>query len=87
MLNFSSDIRYLKGVGEKRAKTLYNLGIDTVGALLRYYPRGYEDFSRQKNISDCNFEEKVCIKAKIVSPVTENYIKKNMTIIFFMKNL
>ena len=83
MLNFSSDIRYLKGVGEKRAKTLYNLGIDTVGALLRYYPRNYEDFSKQKNISDCNFEEKVCIKAKIVSPVTENYIKKNMTIYKF----
>ncbi len=83
MLNFSSDIRYLKGVGEKRAKTLYNLGIDTVGALLRYYPRNYEDFSKQKNISDCNFEEKVCIKAKIVSPVIENYIKKNMTIYKF----
>ena len=83
MLDFLSDIRYLKGVGEKRAKLLYGLGIDTVGALLRYYPRNYEDFSDIKKISDCNFEEKVCIKAKIISPVTEHRIKKNMTIYKF----
>ncbi|MCQ2455261.1 MAG: ATP-dependent DNA helicase RecG [Clostridia bacterium] len=83
MLNFSSDIRYLKGVGEKRAETLYNLGIDTVGALLRYYPRSYEDFSVITKISDCNSDRKVCIKAKIVTPISENYIRKNMTIFKF----
>ena len=83
MLDYLGDIRYLKGVGEKRAKILYGLGIDTVGALLRYYPRSYEDFSEIKKISDCNFEEKVCVKAKIVSPVTEHRIKKNMTIYKF----
>ena len=39
MLTASTDIQYLKGVGEKKAVALRKLGIDTVGALLRYYPR------------------------------------------------
>ena len=40
------DIRYIKGVGEKRAALYARLGIATVGQLLRHYPRGYLDFSR-----------------------------------------
>ena len=35
MLTASTDIRFLKGVGEKRAELLQKKGIDTVGALLR----------------------------------------------------
>ncbi len=83
MLDFSSDIRFLKGVGEKRAKIFNKLGIDTVGVLLRYYPRSFEDFSKIKKIADCDFEEKSCIKAKIITPVTENRIRSNMTVFNF----
>ncbi len=83
MYNLDTDIRYLKGVGEKRAQYLYSLGIDTIGALLRYFPRGYEDFSNIKQIFDCNADEKVCVKAKIITPVSENVIRKNMTLYRF----
>ncbi len=84
MSNFETDIRFLKGVGEKRAQHLYSLGIDTIGALLRYYPRGYEDFSNIKQIFDCSAEEKVCIKARIITPISENIIRKNMTLYRFV---
>ncbi len=83
MSNFQTDIRFLKGVGEKRAQHLYSLGIDTIGALLRYYPRGYEDFSNVKQIFDCGADEKVCVKARIITPITENKIRKNMTLYKF----
>ncbi len=83
MSNFQTDIRFLKGVGEKRAQHLYSLGIDTIGALLRYYPRGYEDFSNIKQIFDCNNDEKVCVKAKIITPISENKVRQNMTIYKF----
>ncbi|MBQ8740829.1 MAG: ATP-dependent DNA helicase RecG [Clostridia bacterium] len=83
MSNFYTDIRFLKGVGEKRAQHLYSLGIDTIGALLRYYPRGYEDFSNIKQIFDCSADEKVCVKARIVTPITEHVIRKNMTLYKF----
>ncbi len=83
MSNFQTDIRFLKGVGEKRAQHLYSLGIDTIGALLRYFPRGYEDFSNQKQIFDCSADEKVCVKARIITPITEHKIRSNMTLYKF----
>lgn len=83
MYTFDTDIRFLKGVGEKRARYLYSLGIDTIGALLRYYPRGYEDFGNIKQIFDCNADEKVCVKAKIITPVNEVIIRKNMILYKF----
>ncbi len=83
MSNFDTDIRFLKGVGQKRAQHLYSLGIDTIGALLRYFPRGYEDFSDIKQIFDCLPDQKVCVKAKIITPISENVIRKNMTLYKF----
>ena len=83
MSNFQTDIRFLKGVGEKRAQHLYSLGIDTIGALLRYFPRGYEDFSNIKQIFDCGIDEKVCVKARLITPVTEHKIRSNMTLYKF----
>ena len=84
MSNFDTDKRFLKGVGEKRAQHLYSLGIDTIGALLRYYPRGYEDFGNIKQICNCVPDEKVCVRAKIITPITEHIIRKNMTLYKFI---
>ena len=42
---FDMDIQQLKGVGEKRAQLFHKLGVFSVGALLRFYPRAYEDWS------------------------------------------
>ena len=40
------EIRYLKGVGEKRAALLEKLGIHSVEDLLEFYPRDYVDYSK-----------------------------------------
>ena len=39
------DIKYLKGIGEKRALLFHKLGIFTVRDLLYHLPRDYEDRS------------------------------------------
>ena len=39
-----TDVRYIKGIGEKRAQTFRKLGVNTVGDLLHTYPRRYEDW-------------------------------------------
>lgn len=78
-----TDIRFLKGVGEKRALLFNRLGIDTIGALLRYYPRAYEDFSNITPIFDCNVGEKVCVKARLITDVQEHFIRKNMVLYKF----
>ena len=83
MLTASTDIQYLKGVGEKRAELLRKKGIDTVGALLHFYPRAYLDWRNITHIAECPFGEIVCVKARIISPVKSAYIRKGMTIYKF----
>ena len=80
MATESDSIRYLKGIGEKRSLLYSKLGIDTVGALLRFYPRSYEDWSLITPISEARGRGTVCIKAEVVTPVKENYIRKNMVL-------
>lgn len=82
-MNCDTDIRFLKGVGEKRAQILAGMGIDTVGALLRFYPRAYEDWSNPRLIDDCLPEERVCIRARLITPVSEQYIRHKMTLYKF----
>ncbi len=77
------EIRYLKGVGEKRAELLKKLGISSVDALLSFYPRSYKDLSEITHLSDAFLGDTVCVKGEIVSPVTEHFIRKNMTLYKF----
>ncbi len=83
MPDINTDIRYLKGVGARRAEYLSAMGIDTVGALLRFFPRGYEDFGNIKSIFNCVSGEFVCVKGRITSEISEHFIRKNMTLFKF----
>jgi len=74
------DIRYLKGVGEKRALLFKKLGVDSVDALLSLYPRAYEDWSKIVSIADAPIGEVCCIKAIVGYPPTENKIRKGLSI-------
>ncbi len=79
-MELSSDIRYLKGVGEKRAAAYHKLGIFTVEDLLYHFPRAYEDRSKIKQIFETLDGETVCIKATVSSAITEKFIRKGMTL-------
>ena len=84
MITATTDIQYLKGVGEKRAVILKNKGIDTNGALLRFYPRAYLDWTNITPISECTFYENFCIKARIVTPIETLKKRAGMTIYKFI---
>lgn len=83
MITALTDIQFLKGVGEKRAVVLKNKGIDTVGALLRYYPRAYLNWQDIKNIADCTFFENSCVKGKIVSQIEKKTFRRDLTVFNF----
>ncbi len=83
MITAATDIQFLKGVGEKRAVVLKSKGIDTVGALLRFYPRKYLDWTDITQIEDTFFYENVCIKARIVTPIETIEKRRGMTIYRF----
>ncbi len=84
MITAATDIQYLKGVGEKRAVVLKSKGIDTVGALLRFYPRKYLDWTDIRPISDTYFYENSCIKARVITPIETIQKRQGMTIYKFM---
>ena len=69
MSNLDSDIQYLPGVGPKRAALIKaELGVSTMGDLLRVYPFRYIDRSRIWNIAEIAGEEAyVQIRARVVS--------------------
>ena len=50
--DLNTSIKYIKGVGPKRAEALSTAGIDTVNDLLHYYPRRYLDRTTVKSIRD-----------------------------------
>lgn len=80
VMDRSTNIQYLKGVGEKRAKLLGKLGIFTVGDLLRFYPREYTDWSRVTSIAAAPFDEPCCIRATVDHKPKGAKISKAMTI-------
>ncbi len=71
MIEFDTRINFLKGVGETRAKLFTKLGIFSIGALLRYYPKRYEDWNTLTKISDAEINETVCFKATVIDRVSE----------------
>lgn len=79
-MEFNASIKYLKGVGEKRAAMLGKLGIRTLWDLLTFYPRVYEDWSNIVSIKDAALNENVCIKAIAGMRCREHRIRKGMTL-------
>ena len=73
------EITYAKGVGPSRAKVLRKLGIETVGDLVFFKPRDYEDRRKITPIRDLVPGEKHTVKGKIVSIDVKK--KKNVRII------
>lgn len=80
MITAATDIQFLKGVGEKRAVVLKSKGIDTVDALLRFYPRDYIDWTNTVSIESAPLFDNVCIKAKVLNVESE---KKRSGIILY----
>lgn len=77
---FQLDLTTLKGVGEKRAKLFQKLGVQSVGALLRNYPRAYEDWRQLSSIACAPMGEVCAIKATVLHRPTETRIRKGMTL-------
>lgn len=67
---FNSEVRFLKGVGEKRAQQLNRLGVYSVCDLLYFFPRKYIDYENPYQISSAPFDTACVVKATVlkVSP-------------------
>lgn len=65
MIDLKKEIRFIKGVGEARAKNFQKLGLKTVEDLVFYYPRDYRDFSKIIKIKEAKINQKIAVKTKV----------------------
>ena len=79
-MNLQKDVKYIKGVGETRAKLLNNIGIYTLEDLITYYPRNYQDRNNNKKLSQVIDGETCLVQAIIVSRMSEIRYRKNLTL-------
>ncbi|MDD6728075.1 MAG: ATP-dependent DNA helicase RecG [Eubacteriales bacterium] len=80
MLSLSSNIQYIKGVGEKKAGLFNSLGVFDVDSLLHFYPRKYEDWTNTKTVKETVDGEIVSIKATMITMVKESLVRKGLTL-------
>lgn len=71
---FEMPVEKIKGVGETTANLLHKLDIYSVGELICFYPRTYEDWSNPQPITPF-LEGTVLIKARIINPFTISRIQ------------
>ena len=64
--NLESSIRYLKGVGPKKAQLFARMGVATIIDLLYYFPSRYEDRRELKPISEAQPGDELTLKAKVL---------------------
>ena len=80
---FNTDIRFLKGVGEKRALLFARLNVRTIGDLLHFYPRTYLDRTKISSLDQTQLYENATVIAEISSPIKEAKVKGGLLIYKF----
>lgn len=80
-LTLESGLRELPGIGDARAARLAKLGLATVGDLLGYYPRGYEDRTKISTIAAAPEEAPVCVAALVAETPRVSRIRKGLELV------
>jgi ATP-dependent DNA helicase RecG len=66
----NASLTVLQGVGPRHAQTLGQLGMNTLGDMLYYFPRRYEDYSQLKPIKNLWVNEQVTVIGAVQSVST-----------------
>ena len=81
MAALSTDIRYIKGVGEARAKSLAKLGVTDLRSLLSYFPRAYEDRRACKKIAALIPGGMSCVCGVVAGEAKLSRIRKGLDLV------
>ncbi len=81
MADLNTDVRYLKGIGEKKALALNKLGVFSLYDLISFFPRKYEDRSRFTPIASAMDGESVCIQALAADNPRLSHIRRGMDLV------
>jgi ATP-dependent DNA helicase RecG len=79
--DLKTDVRYVKGIGEQRAKALAKLGIHTLRDLISWFPRRYEDRTETRRIADLIPGETACAAAMVAAAPTVTHVRKGLDLV------
>ena len=83
MPDLQTDIRYIKGIGEMRAKALSKLGITCLGDLITYFPRAYDDRRQFSSIEGLTPGEMVSVRAIVANEPRVQNIRRGLELLKF----
>ncbi|MBR6514835.1 MAG: ATP-dependent DNA helicase RecG [Clostridia bacterium] len=82
-VSFDTSVRYLAGVGEKRAETLANMGIYTIRDLLYHFPRAYQHRGNVRFVTEVEDGETASLIMTVASQPHTAMLKGRMTMTKF----
>ena len=83
MTELTTSVRYLKGIGEKKALAFEKLGVRTLRDLLSYFPARYEDRTVFCPIAAAPEGESVCIRAVVADTPRLARVRRGMELVKF----
>ena len=83
MTDLSTSVRYIKGIGEKKAQALGKLGVFSLYDLLSYFPARYEDRTKFCPIALAPEGEGVCIRALVADTPRLMRVRRGMELVKF----
>ena len=81
MADLNTEVRYLKGIGEKKAQALNKLGVFSLRDLVSFFPRRYEDRSSTKPIALTVEGESVCVEAMVADTPRLTRIRRGLELV------
>jgi len=83
MADLSTEIRYIKGIGEKKAQAFNKLGVFSLFDLISFFPRRYDDRSIMRDITDLADGESACIRAVVADTPRLIRVRRGMEMVRF----
>lgn len=82
-MDLNTSVRYIKGIGEKKAQAFEKLGVSSLYDLISFFPRKYEDRSSVKPVALTMDGESVCVRVLVADEPRLARVRRGLDIVKF----
>lgn len=85
-VRLDDSVKEIKGVGDKTAAAFSRLGVDTIGDLLRYYPRTYVTYDEPVEVSELQAGSRQSVKTVVSSRAEIKKLRGLILVILYARD-